>query len=140
MSYVSCVELRFDSEDILESITDDDIAKYCYKQNIISKEQALEHIDNKDETKLTKFGDCYISVPADEVLDKMWEDDIYDYLEDANYIFPEPPEPDPVVIDTDNRKYWVKIMREQFGRLFCGVYDKEEFKKDLCKVIDEYWY
>lgn len=129
---INDVVVRYFCDDALAAVGDKEIARYCYEKGMMTKEQALEVIG--DEEELTKHRiNCNVYVDGDDVLEEIDTDDLYEWLKEDGYNFPynKP--------NSDYDKYsFITMVKDRFSQIYTRVYDKEDFKKEICKVIDDY--
>lgn len=135
------VDIRYRCDELLDSIGNEEIARYCYENNMMTKEQALEVVG--DENALKKhYTHCYILVDPEDVLYDLDNDEIYEHLLDQGYNFPKEKDDDDdlVLIDFPTKQSWLNTIKNQFSKMFTKVYTKEDLKKELCDAIDFYLY
>ena len=129
------------TEDLLDQVDTDDLVRYLYNKKILSHQavkKALE-IDSISEAPSlsidTEIDFDKLNLDTEDFLQAMWDDDIYQYLEDHGYDFPEPEEPE------DPEPWWdnwcfIETVKSTFNRRFGKTWTKEELKKQINDAID----
>ena len=81
------------TKDLLDAISDDDIMIYMYENKLISHQAVKKYFKIKDICELpdmsywTKIDlEDDLGISDDDILDEMWDDDIYQYLEDHGFV------------------------------------------------------
>lgn len=142
--------LNLNTRELLDAIGAKNIFCYLFDTYIFNKEKskricAKYEIDDKTEL------DQNIEIDLDDhriwdndILDEFNEDDLYHYLEDRGYDFPQYEESiEYVPCWGQEPKGWdnyqvVETLKEVFNRRFGKTYTQEELKKQVCDAID--WY
>jgi len=127
------VDIREKCNDLLESIGDKEIARFCYENDMMTKEQALKIVGTEENLKKHKTY-CYVLVDPDAVLNEIDDDELYEWLNDGGYDFPKDEE-EP---QDYNKEKWLKDIKNTFSKMFTRVYTKEDFKRKICDAIDSY--
>lgn len=134
------IDVKVYTEDILDSIDSDDIIRYCYEKKLITKKQALKVIGDESKLTLSRFAaSCNIQVDPEKILEDINDDELYDWLKEDGYEFPSEEDNKPYCEYIDNRE-WLVAIKNHFSKMFTRVYTKEDFKKEICKAIDDYLY
>ena len=130
------------TQDLLDAIDDDDIMIYLYKNKLISHQVVKKYFNIKDICELpdmsywTKIDlEDDLGISDDDILNEMWDDDIYQYLEDHGYDFPEPEEPEDPELWWDNADF-IETVKSAFNRRFGKTWTKEDLKKQINEAID----
>ncbi len=142
--------LNLYTRDLLDAIGPKNIFCYLFDTCIFNKEKskricAKYEID--DNTELDQKVEVDLDdhlIDNTDILDEFYEDDLYEYLEDRGYDFPQYEESiEYVPCWSKEPKGWdnynvVEALKEVFNRRFGKTYTKEELKKQVCDAID--WY
>jgi len=137
-------DLWVDIESLLDQVEKDDIMRYMYKNKCISAQVIKKYFDcdkieNIPEGK--DLGSDYIDfnkLGLDEydILDNMYDDDIYDYLDRNGYNFPQPDE-EPEAAYGQEPEYWTHwdvidaikgVLNRRFGKTWTQEQLIEQFK------------
>lgn len=132
------VDIREKCNDLLESVGNEEIARFCYENDMMTKEQALKIVGTEENLKKHRTY-CYVLVDIDDVLNEIDDDELYEWLNDGGYDFPkdEKDEKEPQDYNIDKEE-WLKAIKNTFSKMFTRVYTKEDFKREICDAIDSY--
>lgn len=143
-------DLWVDIESLLDQVETDDIMRYLYKKKHISHQVIKKYFDCdkiEDIPDGKDLGCDYIDfnkLGLDEydILDNMWDEDIYDYLDRNGYQFPQD-EVEPDAAYGQEPEYWthfdvIDAIKGVLNRRFGKTWTKEELKKQFNDVVD--WY
>lgn len=133
------VDIMQRCEDLLESVGDKEIARYCYENDLMTKEQALKIVDDEEDLERHKHF-CSIFVNPNDVLNEIDNDDLYELLKDDDYDFPKEEDDEDKYEPWLTKEEWIRDIRNYFSQNFTKVFTKEDFKRELCKAIDDYTY
>lgn len=131
------VDIMQRCEDLLESVGDKEIARYCYENDLMTKEQALKIADDEEDLENHKHF-CYVLVDPNVVLNEIDNDELYEWLKDDDYDFPKEEDDENKYEPWLTKEEWIKGIRNYFSQNFTRVFTKEDFKKEICKAIDDY--
>lgn len=133
------------TQDLLDAISDDDIMIYMYNNKLISHQAVKKYFNIKDICELpdmsywTKIDlEDDLGLSDEDILDEMLDDDIYQYLEDNGYDFPEPEEPDPEEVPYFDNFWFINDIKLRFNKRFGRTFSRKELKEQINDAID--WY
>jgi len=132
-----------DTDALLDQVDTDDLVRYLYNKKILShqavkKALGIEHISEAPSLSIdTQIDFDKLNLDTEDFLQAMFDDDIYEYLEDHGYDFPEPEEDEEYTDELyfDNT-YFIDEIKSMFNQRFGKTWTKEELKKQISEAID----
>lgn len=141
-------DLWVNVEDLLDQIDNDDIMRYVYKQKCISPQvmkkyfdcDKIENIPDGKDLGCEYIDFNKLGLDEYDILDNMWDDDIYDYLDRQGYDFPQD-DVDPEAAYGQEPPGWshydtINAIKEVLNRRFGKTWSKKELKKQFNEVVD----
>ena len=138
------------TEDLLDAIDTDDMINYLYDKKKISHQVIKKYFNIKDIDERpsisywTRLNLEDLGISEDDVLADMYEDDIYQYLKDSNYIFPNDVKTEDWDDEFDPRtcehNEFVDYIEELVKKRYGNISQYKELKEKLCEIIDSYGY
>ena len=137
-------DLDVHTKDLLDTIDKDDLMIYLYNNKLISHQVIKKYFDIKDICELPDMSywtnidlESDLGISDEDILDKMYDDDLYEYLERNGYDFPVPDDDE----EEDSEPWWdnccfIETVKSSFNRRFGKTWTKEELKKQINEAID----